>query len=51
MVKVSAGPGPEMSAGPGPQTSEDNDPTIVEDSVAPQKVEDVEDDGVDGDAE
>ncbi|XP_066327914.1 uncharacterized protein [Miscanthus floridulus] len=51
MVKVSAGPGPEMSAGPGPEVSRDDDPTIVEDSVAPQKGEDVEDDGVDGDAE
>ncbi|CAD6250341.1 unnamed protein product [Miscanthus lutarioriparius] len=48
MVKVSAGPGPEMSAGPGPEVSRDDDPTIVEDSVAPQKVEDVEDDGFDG---
>ncbi|CAO2046553.1 unnamed protein product [Urochloa humidicola] len=37
MVKVSAGPGPEKSG--------DDDPTEVEDSVAPQKVEDVEDDG------
>lgn len=44
MVKVSAGPGPEKSG--------DDDSTIVEDSVAPQKVEDVEGDGVDdGDAE
>ncbi|XP_066322019.1 uncharacterized protein [Miscanthus floridulus] len=48
MVKVSAGPGPEMSAGPGPEVSRDDDPTIVEDSVAPQKVEDVEEDGFDG---
>ena len=40
MVKVSAGPGPEVSR--------DDDPTIVEDSVAPQKVEDVEEDGFDG---
>ncbi|CAL4968288.1 unnamed protein product [Urochloa decumbens] len=37
MVKVSAGPGPEKSG--------DDDPTEVEDSVAPQKAEDVEDDG------
>jgi len=37
MVKVSAGPGPGKSG--------DDDPTEVEDSVAPQKVEDVEDDG------
>ncbi|CAL4886746.1 unnamed protein product [Urochloa decumbens] len=37
MVKVSAGPGPEKSG--------DDDPTEVEDSVAPQKVEDVEEDG------
>ncbi|KAG0533829.1 hypothetical protein BDA96_04G226500 [Sorghum bicolor] len=51
MVKVSAGPGPEVSAGPGPEVSRDDDPTVVEDSVAPQKIEDVEDDGVDGDAE
>jgi molecular chaperone GrpE len=44
MVKVSAGPGPENSG--------DDDPTVVEDSVAPQKVEDVEEDGFDdGDAE
>jgi len=37
MVKVSAGPGPEKSG--------DDDPTEVEDSVAPQKVEDSGDDG------
>ncbi|RLM80457.1 protein GrpE [Panicum miliaceum] len=37
MVKVSAGRGPEKSG--------EDDPTEVEDSVAPQKVEDVEDDG------
>jgi len=37
MVKVSAGPGPEKSGG--------DDPTEVEDSVAPQKVEDSGDDG------
>ncbi|PAN07004.1 hypothetical protein PAHAL_1G304300 [Panicum hallii] len=37
MVKVSAGPGPEKSG--------EDDPTEVEDSVAPQKIEDVEDDG------
>ncbi|KAL5208529.1 hypothetical protein ABZP36_032964 [Zizania latifolia] len=39
MVKVSAGPGPEKSG--------DDDPTIVEDSVAPQKVDDIEEDGFD----
>ncbi|XP_062219615.1 uncharacterized protein LOC133919277 [Phragmites australis] len=44
MVKVSAGPGPEKSG--------DDEPTEVEDSVAPQRVEDIEDDGPDdGDAE
>ncbi|XP_062222793.1 uncharacterized protein LOC133921783 isoform X2 [Phragmites australis] len=45
MVKVSAGPGPEKSG--------DEDPTEVEDSVAPSKVEDSEDDGFDdgGDTE
>ncbi|GJM85506.1 hypothetical protein PR202_ga01962 [Eleusine coracana subsp. coracana] len=37
MVKVSAGPGPEKT--------EDEDPTQVEDSVAPQRVEETEDDG------
>jgi molecular chaperone GrpE len=38
MVKVSAGPGPEKSG-------DDGDTTEVEDSVAPLKVEDTEDDG------
>lgn len=37
MVKVSAGPGPEKSS--------DEDPIEVEDSVAPQRVEETEDDG------
>ena len=42
----------KVSAGPGPAKSEDEDPTQVEDSVAPQRVEDVEDDAADdGDAE
>jgi molecular chaperone GrpE len=36
MVKVSAGPGPEKS---------EEDPIEVEDGVAPQKVEETEDDG------
>nr|CAB3450349.1 unnamed protein product [Digitaria exilis] len=44
MVKVSAGPGPEKSEG-------DDDPTAVEDSVAPQKVQDEADGSDDGDAE
>ncbi|KAF8677843.1 hypothetical protein HU200_046435 [Digitaria exilis] len=44
MVKVSAGPGPEKSEG-------DDDPTAVEDSVAPQKVQDEADGSYDGDAE
>nr|ACG41889.1 protein grpE [Zea mays] len=44
MVKVSAGPGPEKFG--------DDDPTAVEGSVAPQKVDEVEDDGFGaGDAE
>uniref|UniRef100_A0A0A9HIX9 Pco143734 n=1 Tax=Arundo donax TaxID=35708 RepID=A0A0A9HIX9_ARUDO len=45
MVKVSAGPGPEKSG--------DDDPTEVEDSVAPSRVEENDDDGFDdgGDAE
>jgi molecular chaperone GrpE len=44
MVKVSAGPGPEKFG--------DDDPTAVEGSVAPQKVDEVKDDGFGaGDAE
>ncbi|XP_006647500.3 protein GrpE-like [Oryza brachyantha] len=41
MVKVSAGPGPEKPVY--------DDPAMVEDSVAPQKVKDTEDDGFDDD--
>uniref|UniRef100_A0A0E0K2B2 GrpE protein homolog n=1 Tax=Oryza punctata TaxID=4537 RepID=A0A0E0K2B2_ORYPU len=43
MVKVSAGPGPEKPVY--------DDPAMVEDSVAPQKVKETEDDGFDDDAE
>ncbi|BAF09323.2 Os02g0612000, partial [Oryza sativa Japonica Group] len=41
MVKVSAGPGPEKPVY--------DDPAMVEDSVAPQKVKEAEDDGFDDD--
>uniref|UniRef100_A0A0D9VI80 GrpE protein homolog n=1 Tax=Leersia perrieri TaxID=77586 RepID=A0A0D9VI80_9ORYZ len=41
MVKVSAGPGPEKPVC--------DDPAMVEDSVAPQKVKETEDDGFDDD--